>query len=91
MSLYEKLENKLSHQYYKGIKNANGQKGNGVVDDEVGHDPDSPDLLNKAQRLLREALSKNFIKKEAIRIALENGIQLCTLHNIWTSIMHLDY
>ncbi|MCQ2384609.1 MAG: hypothetical protein MJZ96_07010 [Paludibacteraceae bacterium] len=44
-----------------------------------------------AQRLLREALPKNFIKKEAIQIALENGIQLRTLHNIWTSIMHLDY
>lgn len=43
------------------------------------------------QRLLREALPKNFIKKEAIQIALENGIQLRTLHNIWTSIMHLDY
>lgn len=42
------------------------------------------------QRLLREALPKNFIKKEAIQIALENGIQLRTLHNIWTSIMHLD-
>lgn len=44
-----------------------------------------------AWRTTPPPLPKNFIKKEAIQIALENGIQLRTLHNIWTSIMHLDY
>ncbi len=52
---------------------------NGLVsDDEVEPDLDSPDLLNEAQRQLWEALPKNFINKEAILIALENGIQLRT-------------
>ena len=52
---------------------------NGVVgDDEEEPDLDSPDLLNEAQRQLWEALPKNFIKKEAIQIAMENGIQLRT-------------
>ena len=51
-------------------------------------DLDAPDLPNKAQRQLRVALPKSFIKKESVQIALGNGIQLRTLHNIWTSIVH---
>lgn len=51
----------------------------GSLLDEEEPDLDSPDLLNDSQRTLWNALPKNFIKKEAIQIAMENGIQLRTM------------
>ena len=51
-------------------------------DDEEVPDLDAPDLLNKVQQGLREALSKALSKKETILIALENDIQLRTTAKI---------
>ena len=45
-------------------------------------DLDAPDLPNKAQRQLRVALPKSFIKKESVQIALGNDIQLRTTAKI---------
>ena len=61
--------------HYDELMVANGLVGN----DEEEPDLDSPDLLNDSQRTLWNALPKNFIKKEAIQIAMENGIQLRTM------------
>ena len=63
---------------------------NGVVDDEEEEpDLDSPDLLNDTQRLLWEALPKTFIKKEAIQIAQQLGIQNRTLDNYLNLFLRL--
>ena len=54
------------------------------------YDP-AGNMVRQTQCRLWNTLPKSFIKKDAIQIAMENGIQLRTLQNIWTSIVHKDY